>query len=179
MPLRFATGGPPLDSIQQVSPLFSFAFSCFFPFVFLRSFRLVALQQEHGAYIAMYFAWEQLYCRWLFVPAVAGLAVFFFQLIYRSVDQPLLPFFALFINIWLCTLPVAWRAREKELAERWGVLNYERNEEAVLVEYKSKQSRNRVTGDEETTAKNPGRDSFCRCLSWSGPLTLILCTLPF
>ena len=151
VPLRFASGGPPLDSIQQ----------------------------EHGAYIAMYFAWEQLYCRWLFVPAVVGLAVFFFQLVYRSVDQPLLPFFALFINVWLCTLPVAWRAREKELAERWGVLNYERNEEAVLVEYKSKQTRNRVTGEEETTAKHPGRDSFCRCLSWSGLLGVTCVCLVF
>ena len=138
--LRFLPGGPPLDAIEQ----------------------------QHGTSMAMFFAWEQFYARWLIIPALIGLVVFAMQLRYRSVDQPLLSFFALFINVWLCTLPVAWKARETELALRWGVFNYERTEERILNDFDGEISQERVTGVEEMKARRPQRDRLYRCISWSG-----------
>ncbi|KAF0687155.1 Aste57867_21126 [Aphanomyces stellatus] len=78
-----------------------------------------------GDKVAFYFAWVELYTRWLVPPTLVGILLFLQQIRSQSLDQPLAPFYALFMAVWASLFLVAWKRRASSLAYRWGVLGYE------------------------------------------------------
>uniref|UniRef100_A0A1D1YN83 Anoctamin-like protein Os01g0706700 n=1 Tax=Anthurium amnicola TaxID=1678845 RepID=A0A1D1YN83_9ARAE len=74
-----------------------------------------------GTKIATYFAFLGMYTRWLFFPAVFGLAV---QLIdFGSWQLLVLPFFFIFIISWAVFFFQFWKRKNSTLLARWGI-NY-------------------------------------------------------
>ncbi|OQR84792.1 anoctamin [Achlya hypogyna] len=89
---------------------------------------LDGVAQYFGEQVAFYFAWLQLYTRWLLLPTAVGAGLFYEQVRTQSLNQPLAPFYALFMAIWASAFLVAWRREANALAHRWGVLGYEDEE---------------------------------------------------
>jgi Calcium-activated chloride channel len=87
-----------------------------------------------GEAIAFYFAWLQFYTIALTLPAAAGIAIFVAQMNARSLDLPWVPLYSLGVAIWAVVLLEIWKRRNAELAQRWGVLNYE-DEEVVRPQF--------------------------------------------
>ncbi|RHY47866.1 hypothetical protein DYB34_000033 [Aphanomyces astaci] len=84
-----------------------------------------------GEKVAFYFAWVEMYTKWLVAPVVVGIFLFVQQVQSASLDQPLAPVYALFMAIWASLFLVAWRRRANSLAYRWGVLGYEEDDEVL------------------------------------------------
>lgn len=84
--------------------------------------------QYFGEKIAFYFAWLEMYTRWLVVPSIAGCVLFAIQIYDKSLDQPLAPYYATFMALWASTFLIAWRRHANVLAYRWGVLGFEEEE---------------------------------------------------
>lgn len=81
--------------------------------------------QYFGEKIAFYFAWLELYTRWLIVPSVVGLLVFISQVQRKTLDDPVAPWYAIFMALWTSAFLIAWKRRASTLAYRWGTLGYE------------------------------------------------------
>ncbi|KDO30383.1 hypothetical protein SPRG_05094 [Saprolegnia parasitica CBS 223.65] len=81
-----------------------------------------------GEHVAFYFAWVQLYTRWLVLPTVVGIYLFYCQVATKSLDQPFAPYYALFMALWASGFLLAWKRQANSLAYRWGVLGYEDEE---------------------------------------------------
>lgn len=81
--------------------------------------------QYFGEKIAFYFAWMELYTRWLLVPSVVGLLVFISQVQRKTLDDPVAPWYAIFMALWTSAFLIAWKRRASTLAYRWGTLGYE------------------------------------------------------
>ncbi|KAM0911250.1 hypothetical protein ACQ4PT_013626 [Festuca glaucescens] len=74
-----------------------------------------------GTKIATYFAFLGMYTRWLFFPAVSGLAT---QLIdFGSLQWLVLPAFFIFVISWAVFFLQFWKRKNSELLARWGI-NY-------------------------------------------------------
>lgn len=74
-----------------------------------------------GTKIATYFAFLGMYTRWLFVPAVSGLAT---QLIdFGSLQWLVLPAFFIFVISWAVFFLQFWKRKNSALLARWGI-NY-------------------------------------------------------
>ncbi|RHY32891.1 hypothetical protein DYB32_002137 [Aphanomyces invadans] len=84
-----------------------------------------------GEKVAFYFAWVEMYTKWLVAPVVVGIFLFTQQVETASLDQPLAPLYALFMAVWASSFLVAWKRRANSLAYRWGVLGYEDDEEVL------------------------------------------------
>ncbi|CAG8597734.1 22952_t:CDS:2 [Cetraspora pellucida] len=97
---------------------------------------LLRLRNHFGEKIAYYFAFLQFYCKWLVMPAIAGLVT------YYSGAQYSIPF-SIFTVIWSVTFVEFWRRKEYELAVWWGVRHFSRIE------------RRRTEFREECFIKNP------------------------
>ncbi|OQS02828.1 anoctamin [Thraustotheca clavata] len=87
-----------------------------------------------GEKIAFYFAWLEMYTQWLLLPTIVGIFLFWQQVQSQSLDQPMAPFYALFMALWASAFLVAWKRRANTLAYRWGVLGYE-DEEVLRPEF--------------------------------------------
>lgn len=81
-----------------------------------------------GEHVAFYFAWLEFYTRWLVLPALGGLFLFIAQLYHGSLDISYAPVFSLCMALWSLGFLEAWKRRNAELAQRWGVLAYEAEE---------------------------------------------------
>lgn len=86
------------------------------------------VQEYFGEKIAFYFAFLELYTRWLVLPSIAGIGLFAIQIYNSSLDQPLAPYYAIFMAIWASLFLIAWKRRAHVLAYRWGVLGFEEEE---------------------------------------------------
>ncbi|RLN91184.1 hypothetical protein BBJ28_00004762 [Nothophytophthora sp. Chile5] len=102
--------------------------------------------QYFGERIAFYFAWMEMYTRWLVVPSVAGSVLFVLQVQAHQLDHPAAPLYALFMALWTSAFILAWRRRAAALAYRWGTLGYE-DEEVTRPEF---------YGDRSSTTRPPG-----------------------
>jgi len=89
-----------------------------------------------GEKVAFYFAWLEMYTRWLVFPTIVGIFLFIAQIRSKSLDQPMAPFYALFMAVWASAFLVAWRRKANSLAYKWGVLGYE-DEEVLRAEFKA------------------------------------------
>jgi hypothetical protein len=87
-----------------------------------------------GETTAFYFGWLEFYTRWLLLPAVAGVLLFLAQMYHGTLDVPYVPLFSLFMAVWSILFLEFWKRRNAELAQRWGVLNYE-DEEVVRPQF--------------------------------------------
>ncbi|GLD95464.1 hypothetical protein PINS_up004109 [Pythium insidiosum] len=81
--------------------------------------------QYYGERVAFYFAWTELYTRWLIVPSVAGALLFVLQVQSKTLDHPLAAVYAVFMALWTSAFLLAWRRRAATLAYRWGTLGFE------------------------------------------------------
>ena len=86
------------------------------------------IAEYYGEHIAFYFAWLELYTRWLLAPSVMGLVLFMVQLGTKSLDQFLAPYYAVFMALWATFFLLAWKRHASVLAYRWGVLGFEAEE---------------------------------------------------
>jgi anoctamin-8 len=91
--------------------------------------------QYYGEKVAFYFAWLEMYTRWLIWPSIAGIILFVLQVRGKSLDQPIAPLYAIFMAFWVSAFLIAWKRRAAVLAYRWGVLGYE-DEEITRPEFK-------------------------------------------
>lgn len=92
----------------------------------------------------MHFA--EFYTRWLIFPAIAGVALFIAQVVSGDLDHPMVPLYSLFIAVWSALFIEFWRRRNYELAHRWGVLNFAR-EEVTRPEFRGELRVHAGTGD--------------------------------
>ncbi|CCI10063.1 unnamed protein product [Albugo candida] len=81
-----------------------------------------------GGKIAFYFAWTEMYTRWLVLPSLFGIALFIVQTKTNSPDHPLAPLYAVFLVIWSSTFLLAWKRKAAVLAHSWGSLGVEEEE---------------------------------------------------
>lgn len=84
--------------------------------------------QYYGEKIAFYFAWLEMYTRWLILPSLAGCVLFVIQITDKSLNQPLAPYYAIFMAFWASLFLIAWKRNAAVLAYRWGVLGFEEEE---------------------------------------------------
>ncbi|KAF4042704.1 Calcium-activated chloride channel [Phytophthora infestans] len=90
--------------------------------------------QYFGERVAFYFAWMEMYTRWLVVPSVAGVILFGLQVHSHHLDHPAAPVYALFMALWTSAFIIAWRRRAAALAYHWGTWGYE-DEEVTRPEF--------------------------------------------
>ncbi|GMF29822.1 unnamed protein product [Phytophthora lilii] len=90
--------------------------------------------QYFGERVAFYFAWMEMYTRWLVVPSIAGVILFVLQVHSHHLDHPAAPVYALFMALWTSAFIIAWRRRAAALAYRWGTWGYE-DEEVTRPEF--------------------------------------------
>lgn len=81
--------------------------------------------QYFGEKVAFYFAWMEMYTRWLLVPSIVGLILFCLQVASKQIDHPVAPLYAVFMAVWTSAFLIAWKRRASTLAYRWGTLGYE------------------------------------------------------
>lgn len=91
--------------------------------------------QYFGEKVAFYFAWMEMYTRWLLVPSIVGLVLFALQVSSKKIDHPLAPLYAVFIALWTSAFLIAWKRRASALAYRWGTLGYEEDTEVTRPEF--------------------------------------------
>lgn len=91
--------------------------------------------QYFGEKVAFYFAWMEMYTRWLVVPSAVGLVLFCLQVSSQQIDHPLAPLYAMFMALWTSAFLIAWKRRAAALAYRWGTLGYEDDAEATRPEF--------------------------------------------
>ncbi|CEG39914.1 Protein required for meiotic chromosome segregation [Plasmopara halstedii] len=84
--------------------------------------------QYFGERVTFYFAWMELYTRWLVVPSIAGVLLFSLQVSSHHLDHPAAPGYALFMALWTSAFLIAWRRRAATLAYHWGTWGYEDEE---------------------------------------------------
>ncbi|TMW62806.1 hypothetical protein Poli38472_005424 [Pythium oligandrum] len=90
--------------------------------------------QYYGERVAYYFAWMEMYTRWLVVPSIVGLILFILQVTSKTLDHPLASIYAIFMALWTSAFLIAWKHRAATLAYRWGTLGYE-DEEVTRPEF--------------------------------------------
>ncbi|ETK85223.1 hypothetical protein L915_09887 [Phytophthora nicotianae] len=90
--------------------------------------------QYFGERVAFYFAWMEMYTRWLVVPSAAGVILFGLQVHSHHLDHPAAPVYALFMALWTSAFIIAWRRRAAALAYHWGTWGYE-DEEVTRPEF--------------------------------------------
>jgi hypothetical protein len=99
-----------------------------------------------GEGIAFYFAWLEFYNHWLLLPAIAGALLFMGQLYYGAIDIAYAPLFSLCVAVWAILFAEAWKRRNAELAQRWGVLGWE-DEEVVRPQFRGEWMQDARTGE--------------------------------
>ncbi|TYZ67969.1 hypothetical protein PybrP1_011877 [[Pythium] brassicae (nom. inval.)] len=91
--------------------------------------------QYYGEKVAFYFAWTEMYTRWLLVPSIVGVVLFALQVSSKKIDHPLAPLYAVFMALWTSAFLIAWKRRASTLAYRWGTLGYEEDTEVTRPDF--------------------------------------------
>nr|CCA18222.1 anoctamin putative [Albugo laibachii Nc14] len=81
-----------------------------------------------GEKVAFYFAWTEMYTKWLIIPSLFGITLFAFQTKSNSLDHPLAPLYAVFLVLWASAFLLAWKRKAAVLAYNWGSLGFEEEE---------------------------------------------------
>uniref|UniRef100_K3X8X4 Anoctamin transmembrane domain-containing protein n=1 Tax=Globisporangium ultimum (strain ATCC 200006 / CBS 805.95 / DAOM BR144) TaxID=431595 RepID=K3X8X4_GLOUD len=81
--------------------------------------------QYFGEHVAFYFAWMEMYTKWLIGPSVVGLILFCLQVTSKRIDHPVAPLYAMFMALWTSAFLITWTRRASTLAYKWGTLGYE------------------------------------------------------
>ncbi|KAE9351470.1 hypothetical protein PF008_g5918 [Phytophthora fragariae] len=110
--------------------------------------------QYFGEQVAFYFAWMEMYTRWLVVPSVAGVVLFALQVHSQHLDHPAAPIYAVFMALWTSAFIIAWKRRAAVLAYRWGTWGYE-DEEVTRPEFYGDDSSSKLHDDKETDDQKP------------------------
>jgi hypothetical protein len=110
--------------------------------------------QYFGERVAFYFAWMEMYTRWLVVPSVAGVVLFGLQVHSHHLDHPAAPVYALFMALWTSAFIIAWRRRAAALAYRWGTWGYE-DEEITRPEFYGDERSSKLHDDKEADDQKP------------------------
>ncbi|EGZ17182.1 hypothetical protein PHYSODRAFT_503593 [Phytophthora sojae] len=110
--------------------------------------------QYFGERVAFYFAWMEMYTRWLVVPSVAGVVLFALQVHSQHLDHPAAPVYAVFMALWTSAFIIAWKRRAAALAYRWGTWGYE-DEEVTRPEFYGEDGSNKSHDDKETDYQKP------------------------
>ncbi|CAM9132961.1 unnamed protein product, partial [Phaeothamnion confervicola] len=107
---------------------------------------LELVAEYFGEAVAFYFAWMAFYTRWLLLPSVVGVVFFGLQMHSGNLDHPAGPLYSLFIMGWASAFLVSWRQRCSELSYRWGVLDFEA-EEQLRPQFVGRKRRDDITGE--------------------------------
>lgn len=99
-----------------------------------------------GEEVAFYFGFMQFYASWLILPSILGIFLFVSQLLAGTIDVFMVPVYSLSVALWSIVFLEMWRAKNMELAHRWGVLNFEQ-EEATRPQFRGDWVQDRVTGE--------------------------------
>ena len=89
------------------------------------------IRDYFGDHTALYFAWLQLYTRWLRYAALIGAMVMLGNVISDTgIDgNPLVLSYSIFLSLWSTLFVEAWVNRENELKFLWGSQDFEANEQ--------------------------------------------------
>ncbi|GMF56668.1 unnamed protein product [Phytophthora fragariaefolia] len=104
--------------------------------------------QYFGERVAFYFAWMEMYTRWLVVPSIAGVMLFALQVHSQHLDHPAAAIYAVFMALWTSAFIIAWKRRAAALAYRWGTWGYE-DEEVTRPEFRGDDSSSRLYDDKK------------------------------
>eukprot|EP01006_Ploeotia_vitrea_P047465 TRINITY_DN67131_c4_g1_i1.p1 TRINITY_DN67131_c4_g1~~TRINITY_DN67131_c4_g1_i1.p1 ORF type:complete len:663 (-),score=77.58 TRINITY_DN67131_c4_g1_i1:95-1846(-) len=157
--------------------------STMWTFATLNKLPINNMRDYYGEEVTYYFAWMQFYCSWLLVPAVVGLGVYFLRHQGITVDNnPVVPFFSLFVALWAVTFTSFWRQKANSLAWKFGTYNLEDTEE-VRPEFRGIPGKERVspvTGKKEPVY--PYYRRYAKCLvsaTATGALLLVAVAVMF
>lgn len=115
--------------------------------------------QYFGEKVAFYFAWTEMYTRWLVVPSIAGAVLFALQVRARKLDHPAAPLYALFMALWTSAFLLAWQRQAARLSYRWGTLGYE-EAETTRPEYYGDPVKGEGKADEGVAATAPAERHY-------------------
>jgi len=80
-----------------------------------------------GESVAVYFAWLGHYTKWLIYSTIVGIIIFIIQeTVGRDKGAEIV--FAIFLAFWATLFLESWKRRNSELALKWNMLDYERQE---------------------------------------------------
>ena len=140
----------PIDLVSQRSSLPSAVLSSLFSSLLTRSSQV---RDYFGEKIALYFAWLELYSKFLFILGILGCITFAFQVAPESYggyegDIDANPFgtvYAIFVALWAVTFTEFWKRRQAELHFQWG-LEASATSEPIRPECRRTKVRNVMTG---------------------------------
>ena len=89
------------------------------------------VREYFGDHVALYFAWLQMYTRWLrFAAATGALTMLGNWMAADGIDSnPLVLAYSIFLSLWSTLFNEAWLYRQKELQFLWGTSGYEEHEQ--------------------------------------------------
>ncbi len=89
------------------------------------------VREYFGDHVALYFAWLQMYTRWLrFAAATGALTMLGNYMAADGIDSnPLVLAYSIFLSLWSTLFNEAWLYRQKELQFLWGTSGYEEQEQ--------------------------------------------------
>ena len=136
------------------------------------------IRNYFGEKIGLYFAWMEMYKKFMIAAGVIGLIVQVLLLVRFMegwnvrISQYCQVFFALFLAFWASAFDQVWGRREKILAWEWGTTNFYEEEEQ-RGEFKGKMIRDPVSNNMKRKVINPLWSNIKKLISYS----VILVTL--
>jgi len=116
------------------------------------------VREYFGDHVALYFAWLQMYTRWLrFAAALGALTMVGNYLSPDGIDSnPLVLAYSIFLSLWSTLFNEAWLYRQKELQFLWGTAGYEDNEQP-RPQFRGVVEEDEVTGRKALVHENPSQ----------------------
>ena len=83
------------------------------------------VKDYYGEKVGFFFGWLGHYTSWLILASAAGIFSYLFVAAAEGdPNSPIIPYFAAFITIWGSFYLEYWKRYEKNLAMKWGMINY-------------------------------------------------------
>ena len=89
---------------------------------------VAALREYMGEHVAFFFHFQGFFCRWMLLPALAGLAIFINQVVVGDPNTVYLPIYGLLVALWATLFTEMWRREQARTAQKWGTVGYKRDE---------------------------------------------------
>ena len=140
------------------------------------------IRDYFGEKIGLYFAWMEMYKRFMIVAGVVGLVIQiillfrYFEDLNIEISQYCQVFFALFLAFWASAFDQMWGRREKILAWEWGTTNFYEEEEQ-RGEFKGKMIRDPVSNKMKRKVINPLWSNAKRFISYSVIMVILVSVL--
>jgi len=103
------------------------------------------ISEYYGEKIALYFAFLEFYCKWLYILAILGTPLFLYQVAEFRIDTPAMIPYACIVGIWTTIFLEFWKRREATLVCEWGMKNFHEREQP-RPEFRGENSTDPVTG---------------------------------